>query len=122
MRTPALCAWGMLPPVFSQASRRWCLACCALTLTGCFRVSFVDHAAEAKVPPGARVQERGFWQHKFALGLINAGEDIDARDVCGAPPVRVQTAGDILTTAVSFVTLFVYTPRKVYITCPEREQ
>lgn len=89
-------------------------------LTGCFRVSFVDHGAKAQAKQGAKIEEHGYWRHKFAYGLINVGDEIDARDVCAAPPERVQTAGDVLTTGVSLLTLGIYTPRKVYFECQER--
>ncbi len=100
----------------------WLLCSALLSLTGCFRATFVDHAAEAKARPGTKVEEHGYWQHKLAYGLINLGDQVDMRDVCGAPPVRVQMAGDVLTTGASLLTLGIYTPRKVYVKCPERRQ
>ncbi|MCA9647769.1 MAG: hypothetical protein H6718_33015 [Polyangiaceae bacterium] len=87
--------------------------------TGCFRVSYVDHAAEAKKSPGVEATEKAFWQHNAVFGIIKLSDDLDARDVCGAPPERVQTAGDLLTSGLSLITVGVYSPRKIYVTCPE---
>ncbi|MEZ4228036.1 MAG: hypothetical protein R3B89_02655 [Polyangiaceae bacterium] len=98
------------------------LICVALPLSGCFRVTFVDPAAKRQLKPGTAVEEHGYWQHKFAYGLINMGEAIDVRDVCGAPPLRIQTAGDVLTTGATLLTLGIYSPRKVYVECAERRR
>lgn len=96
------------------------LALLGLSGTGCFRVTFVDHVAEAKQPPGTQVPEQSFWQHNVVYGLVNLSHDVDVRDVCGAPPERVQTAGDVLTSALTLVTAGLYFPRKIYVTCPAR--
>lgn len=82
--------------------------------SGCFKATFTDPA----VTPGARHVE---WRHRFIAGLVGEG-DVDARSFC--PDGRfaeIRTGGSIVTTLVTVFTLFVYTPREVFVTCAGQE-
>jgi hypothetical protein len=80
-------------------------------LSGCFQSTFVD----PNLTPG---EQHDPWTHFFLWGLVGEA-DIDVRELC---PGEVQSVGfgqNFGNWAVSVVTLGIYTPRKVYVTCAE---
>lgn len=81
----------------------------ALALCGC-HATFRD----PKVPAGA---EHSKWSSFFLGGLV--GHDrIDIRDYCPSGRVHeVETTEDVGTLLATLVTVGVYAPRRVYITC-----
>lgn len=84
-------------------------ACTALSTTGCYRATFIEPNGRAGV-----VHEE--WTDFFLFGLVGDA-DFDVRDFCAAEPVKLRTGGNFGTGVVAIVTLGIYTPRKVYITC-----
>ncbi len=81
----------------------------ALGLSGCFQTTFVNPG----VPEG---EEHDPWVSFFMFGL--AGEaDVDVRDFCPGEVASVGVGQNGGTWIVSLLTLGIYTPRKVYITC-----
>lgn len=90
------------------------IALTALAVTSC-SATFVD----ARVP--AEAQHR-LWRSFYAGGLIGHAE-IDLRDVCASGRAReVRTGEDALTLALTIVTLGVYAPRRVVVTCGVEER
>jgi len=82
-------------------------------LPGC-AATFKDH----RVPAG---EERTKWAHFYFIGAVGEAE-VDVRDHC--PTARaheVWVGEDVLTLGVSLLTLGIYTPRKVAITCGRAE-
>lgn len=80
-----------------------------LLLSGC-AATFRD----PKVPAG---EEKTKWAHFYVLGSLGQAE-VDVRDHCpSARAHEVWVGEDVFTLAVSVVTLGIYTPRKVAITC-----
>jgi hypothetical protein len=95
-------------------SRRWlsscALACLALT-AGCYKATFYR---DPQVTSGDRHEE---WTNFYVFGLVGS-EVIDVRRYC--PPnavATVRTGGNLGTGVVSVITLGIYTPHKVYVTC-----
>lgn len=89
--------------------RTWIVALAALTLGGC-AATFTD----PRVPAG---EEHQLWTSFFVGGLVGHAE-VDVRDVC--PDGRaheVETGEDALTLGATILTLGVYAPRRVYVTC-----
>ncbi|MEB2314294.1 MAG: hypothetical protein OZ921_11110 [Sorangiineae bacterium] len=85
----------------------------ALAVTSC-SATFVD----ARVP--ADTQHR-LWRSFYAGGLIGHAE-LDIRDVCASGRAReVRTGEDALTLALTIVTLGIYAPRRVVVTCGVEE-
>src|SRR5688572_17337607 len=85
------------------------VAAIALSLGGC-RATFSD----PRVPAG---EEKSKWAHFYAIGAIGH-EEIDVRDYCKTARAREVVLGaDVFTVIVSIVTLGIYTPRKVTVTC-----
>lgn len=73
---------------------------------------------DPRVAPG---EEKTKWAHFYLVGSLGEAE-VDVRDHC--PTARaheVWIGEDVLTLAVSVVTLGIYTPRKVAITCAKPE-
>jgi hypothetical protein len=82
--------------------------------SGCFKATFTDPT----VTPGARHVQ---WRHRFIAGLVGDGE-VDARSFCpDGRFAQIRTGGSVATSLVAFFTLFVYTPREVFVTCAARE-
>lgn len=92
------------------------VACCALTcgLTGCYKATFYQ---SANAIPGDRHEE---WSDFFIFGLVG-NERFDVRAFCGHDELaEVRTGSNLATTLVSALTIGVYTPHKVYVTCAAR--
>jgi len=98
----------------TQSSRaQWGLARVALAIsvftTGC-AATLVD----PRVPAGA---EKSEWVDFYLFGLLGH-EVVDVRDLC--PTARaheVHVGSNVATLGLSVVTLGIYTPRKVTVTC-----
>lgn len=85
------------------------VAALALTVCGC-ATTFRD----ARAPAGV---ERSEWANFYLIGLVGEAE-VDVRDHCPTGRAREVWIGeDVLTLGVSLITLGIYTPRKVAITC-----
>lgn len=95
------------------ASNRFVVAAAGMMVmlggTGCFKATFED-------PTVARGETHEEWRSRYVLGLIGDGE-VDATSVCQHGVAEVRTGGNLATSATAIGTLFIYTPRKVYITC-----
>jgi hypothetical protein len=82
----------------------------ALALGGCFKATFDDRTTT----PGTQHE---LWRHRFIGGLVGDGE-VDARAICPDGRIaQVRTGGSLATSLTTIFTLFIYTPRKVYVTC-----
>jgi hypothetical protein len=94
----------------------WCKACCVLLLAGplvslggCYKATFVNPS----VPPGPQIEE---WTDFFLLGLIGH-EEIDVRRLCPGEVATIRTGGNVATDVITGLTLGVYAPRKIYVSC-----
>jgi hypothetical protein len=87
------------------------LLLCALALGGCFKATFI------RDPEAVRGEEHDRWTSFFIFGLVGE-QTLDVRQFCPDGRVaEVETSANFLTGLVSVVTLGIYTPRKVYVTC-----
>jgi hypothetical protein len=94
--------------------RSTALVALALALGGCFKATFDDRAL---TPATRQVQ----WRHRFVAGLVGDG-DVDARAFCPDGRVaQVRTGGSLATSLVTIFTLFIYSPREVFVTCAVAE-
>jgi hypothetical protein len=79
--------------------------------TGCYKATFI------RDPGVQRGVERDAWEDFFIFGLVNE-QTVDVRQFCPDGRVaQVQTGGNFATGIVSILTIGIYTPRKVYVTC-----
>lgn len=106
-------------PVRPRAQRRpgrLLLGALALALLSGCHATFRD----PKVPAG---KEHAAWS-KFYLGGLVGHARIDIRDYCPSGRVHeVETAEDFKTVLLTVLTLGIYAPRRVYITCgPEKTE
>jgi hypothetical protein len=89
------------------------LAAIAIALAldaGCFKATFDDRT---QTPATYHVQ----WRHRFIGGLVGE-RDVDVHAFCPDGRVaQVRTGGSLLTSLATIFTLFIYSPRKVYVTC-----
>jgi len=86
----------------------------ALYCTGCFKVTLNSSLQAQKGTTHDR------WTHFFLGGLIGT-QKFDARDFCADGQVaQVRTGANLATLFVTGITGFIYSPRKVYITCAEQ--
>jgi hypothetical protein len=82
--------------------------------SGCFKATFNDPS----VTPAVRHVE---WRHRFIAGLVGDGE-LDARRFCpDGRFAQVRTGGSLATSLTTIFTLFIYTPREVFVTCAAPE-
>ena len=79
--------------------------------SGCYRATFYRDPAVHK----AEAHEQ--WTNFYIFGLVGS-QDFDVHEFCpSGDPAIVMTGGNFATGFVSVITLGVYTPRKVYVTC-----
>ena len=87
------------------------LLLCALALGGCYKATFIRDAQ------AVRGEEHDEWTSFFVFGLVGE-QTLDVKQFC--PDGRfaeIQTGANFGTGLVSLVTIGIYTPRKVYVTC-----
>ncbi len=82
----------------------------ALVAVGGCKATFTD----PRVPVGT---EHSLWRSFYVGGLVGHAE-VDVRDVCASGRAReVQTGEDALTLGATIITLGIYAPRRIYVTC-----
>lgn len=95
----------------TKGAQRWLPWLLLFGLAGCYRASFYTD------PKLVRGLEHDQWTDFFIFGLVGT-EDIDVRTFCeGKPIAEVKTGGNFATSFVTAVTIGIYAPRKVYVTC-----
>jgi hypothetical protein len=94
--------------------RRWFSSCavgCLALTAGCYKATFYR---DPQVTSGDRHEE---WTNFYVFGLVGS-EVIDIRRYCAPATVAtVRTGANFGTGFVSVITLGIYTPHKVYVTC-----
>jgi hypothetical protein len=101
--------------ILRKSRRAWALAV-LLGLGGCYKATFYQNA---NAVPGARHEH---WTAFFIFGLVGT-QRIDVREFCGPDELaEVRTGGNFATGLVSAVTIGIYTPRKVYVTCAAKTE
>ena len=98
----------------NRCRRRW-VNCCAVaflaTTAGCYKATFYR---DPQVTSGNHYEE---WVNFYLFGLVG-DEVIDVHKYCPPDGVAVvRTGANAGTGFVSIITLGIYTPRKVYVTC-----
>lgn len=84
---------------------------CAVLAAGCYKATFI------RDPQAERGAEHDQWTSFFIFGLVGE-QNLDVHEFCPAGRVaEVQTGANFATGLVTFVTLGIYAPRKVYVTC-----
>lgn len=79
--------------------------------TGCYHATFFPD------PSLARGQTHEEWSDFFVFGLVG-DEHFDTRSFCPSQEVAmVRTGGNFATGLVSALTIGIYTPRKLYVSC-----
>lgn len=91
--------------------RLWVLTL-LLGLSGCYKASFY----QGSTVRGTQHEE---WTNFFLFGLI--GHDrVDVREFCPNSEVAsLRSGANVGTTVVSVLTVGIYTPRKVYVSCAD---
>jgi hypothetical protein len=91
--------------------RKGIVLACLLATAGCYKATFLRDTN------AIRGVERDKWADFFLFGLV--GEvTIDVAEFCTRGRVaEVQTGGNLGTGVIYALTLGIYTPRKVYVTC-----
>jgi hypothetical protein len=92
---------------------RWRGAVVGLLLfgTGCYKATFI------RDPEAVRGVEHDAWVDYFIFGLVN-DQTFDTHQFCPDGRIaQVQTGANFGTGLVSILTIGIYTPRKVYVTC-----
>lgn len=85
------------------------LAIAAASTMGCYKATFVSPEA-----PKANTIER--WNDFYLFGTVGE-QQIDVRRYCPSEAAVVRTGGNVGTDVVTVLTLGIYAPRKLYITC-----
>lgn len=87
------------------------MACALLGASGCYKATFI------RDPSASAGAEHDRWVHFFVFGLVG-DPTIDVHEFCPDGKVaRVQTGANFGTGLVTGLTLGIYAPRKVYVTC-----
>lgn len=85
------------------------LALASFSSSGCYKATFIDPNATAG-------EEHEQWTDFFIFGLVGS-EEIDVRRFCQGPVALVRTGGNFGTGIVTLLTIGIYAPRKIYVTC-----
>lgn len=94
------------------AALRFASLAALFLLSGCYKATFV---ADARVPDDVEPTHEE-WNDFFLFGTTGTA-NTDVRSHCPGGAAVVRTGGNVGTTLLAIVTLGIYTPRKVYITC-----
>jgi hypothetical protein len=87
------------------------LLLCAFALGGCYRATFISN------PQVVKGVEHDKWNHFFIFGLVGE-ENLDVRQFCADGRVaEVNTQETFLNGLVTLLTIGIYAPRTVYVTC-----
>ena len=90
------------------------LALATLSATaGCYKATFVEDPSAAKREP---THEE--WSNHYVFGLVG-DKEYDTRDWCPNGIAMARTGGNVGTSSLTIVTLGIYAPRKVYVTCAD---
>ena len=82
-----------------------------LGATGCYKATFI------RDPNAVKGVEQDKWLDYWLWGLVNE-QNVDVKQFCPDGRVaQVVTGGDFLSGLVTFVTIGIYAPRKVFVTC-----
>ena len=82
-----------------------------LALSGCYKATFYQNTNVV------RGTEHDEWSDFFVFGLVGT-EEFDVHKFCGGQPVaEVRTGSNVGTGIVTALTIGIYAPRKVYVTC-----
>jgi hypothetical protein len=74
-------------------------------------------AATFTEPRTARSESRSVWASYYVVGIIGR-EEVDVREHCPSGQAsEVETGATLATLGVSLLTIGIYTPRRVLITC-----
>ena len=80
-------------------------------MSGCYKATFY------RDPSVIKGEEHERWTDFFVFGLVGT-ESFDVHSFCPAGDVaQIQTGGNVGTGIIGFITLGIYTPRKIYVTC-----
>lgn len=91
----------------------WSVLALAALLGGCHQTLQVHTPREAAHEDVQQVT----WSNHFLLGFVGRSQ-VDLRDYCrGAAVERVQLSSSVATVALTVVTLGIYCPRRVTVTC-----
>ena len=82
-----------------------------MTMSGCYKATFYKNASVVKG------EEHEEWTDFFVFGAVGT-EQVDVKKFCGnGEAAVVKTGGNVGTGLVGALTIGIYTPRKVYVTC-----
>ena len=82
-----------------------------LGMSGCYKATFYKNASVVKG------EEHEQWTDFFVFGMVGS-EQIDVKKFCSNGDAAViRTGGNVGTGLVGALTIGIYTPRKVYVTC-----
>jgi len=90
--------------------RRYLVPIVALCFTGCYHAS-----VETGRPPGSQHIEQG-WAGSYLAGLVPPST-VEARSACPQGVSRVETKHSFLNQMVGILTLSIYTPMSIEVTC-----
>jgi hypothetical protein len=87
------------------------LVACALALSGCYKATFI------RDPQAIKGVEQDRWVNFWFWGLVN-DENFDVHEFCPNGRIaQIQTGGNFGTGIVHLLTIGIYAPRKIWVTC-----
>jgi hypothetical protein len=82
-----------------------------LATSGCYKATFYKNASVSKG------EEHEEWTDFFVFGMVGS-EQIDVKKFCSNGDAAViRTGANVGTGVIGVLTIGIYTPRKVYVTC-----
>lgn len=82
-----------------------------LSASGCYKATFY------KNPGVVKGEEHERWTDFFVFGTVGS-EQVNVKEFCPTGDVaQVRTGGNVGTGLIGALTIGIYTPRKVYVTC-----
>ena len=93
--------------------RTWGLLALALmlTMTGCFRQTFVDNTKSMEEQPSVAL-----WQKNLIFGLV-AGPDINMEDACPSGIAKVEEYFSFPNGVATLITLGLFSPYTIELYC-----
>lgn len=91
--------------------RRSLLLALLLGIAACFHVNYVTSKPAAPSP------EYDSWHHDLIYGLAEISDPVDVPKICPNGHARIESQTSFVNGLVEFLTLGIYNPQTVTITC-----
>ncbi len=79
--------------------------------TGCFHINYVTDKPRAPSP------EYKKWHNDFVYGLAEGSDPVDVKQICPEGVARIESEETFVNGLVNVLTIGIYNPQEVTVTC-----